>query len=254
MNITTIILVLLVYFTLWYIVAQIMNNAGIIDIGWGSGFVLLAILQQLSTGFDSGWLLTAMVFVWGVRLSWHIAKRNLGKPEDFRYANFRREWGSTYLVRSYFQLFLFQGLLMGIISVAHLMGQTQEGQLFTPLAIVGVFIYLLGFSIEAIGDAQLKAHVSNPKNRGTLIRTGLWKYSRHPNYFGEAVLWWGIYLVAVAYGAPWWTFFSPLTITLLVRYVSGVPMLEKRMEKYPDFESYRKSTSIFALWFNKKGD
>ncbi len=252
MNITTIVFVLFVYFTAWYIVAQIMKNAGIIDIGWGAGFVLLALIQQMFTGSTSGWVLTVMVLVWGVRLSWHIGKRNLGKPEDFRYANFRKEWGSTYLVRSFFQLFMFQGLLMGIISVAHLMGQTQEGLILTPLAIVGILVYLLGFSIEAIGDAQLKAHVNNSKSKGTLIRTGLWKYSRHPNYFGEAVLWWGIYLVAVAYGAPWWTFFSPLTITLLVRYVSGVPMLEKRMEKYPDFVSYRKSTSIFILWFNKK--
>jgi len=123
-----------------------------------------------------------------------------------------------------------------------------------PLLIFGILIYLIGLTIETIADRQLKSHVTNPNKKGTLIDTGLWKYSRHPNYFGESVVWWGIYLTSVSLGAPLWTVLSPILITLLVRYVSGVPMLEKRLTRYPGYEEYVRKTSIFIPLPNKKGN
>ncbi len=249
-----IVALLFVYFTGWYALATFMKNAGIIDIGWGLGFVIVALVQQLIYQQPIGWVFVGMVGLWGIRLAYHIGKRNLGKPEDFRYANFRKEWGKSFFVRAYVQLFLFQGLLMGIVSLSFLdaIKQDQITNLF--LFAIGVLVFLIGYGFEVIGDAQLKAHISDSTKRGTLIKTGLWRYTRHPNYFGEAVLWWGIYLVGLSVLAPWWTVIGPITITYLVRFLSGVPMLERRMEKYPNFESYRKQTNIFIPWFVKKGD
>ncbi len=249
-----IIVLLFVYFTGWYALATYMKNAGIIDIGWGLGFVIVALFQQIIQATAIGWILVSMVALWGLRLAYHIGKRNLGKPEDFRYANFRREWGKSFYVRAYIQLFLFQGLLMGIVSLSFLEGLKQQQIANVAVFVLGITLFVIGYAFEAIGDAQLKAHVSDPSKKGTLIQTGLWRYTRHPNYFGEAVLWWGIFMVSLSFGAPWWTIIGPITITYLVRFLSGVPMLEKRMQKYPGFEAYSKQTSIFFPWFVKKED
>lgn len=249
MNAVHIVLLTWLLFSLLYVLAVAIKNASIVDIAWGLSFMIIAVSQQLSHGHLSGTVLTVMVLVWGARLSWHIGRRNIGKPEDFRYANWRREWGQSYLLRSYLQIFMLQGFMMLTISLAHLTGMTRSAEPVSLLAIIGLCVYAAGISLEAEADASLKRHLANPQNRGKLLRSGVWQHSRHPNYFGEALLWWGIYLVALAYGAPWWTFISPLTITVLVRYVSGVPMLEKGMEKYADFADYCATTSIFIPWF-----
>ena len=247
-----IIVLLVVYFSAWYAVATYIKNTGIIDIGWGMGFFVLALYQQISQQNTVGWIFVIMVGFWGLRLAYHIGKRNLGHPEDFRYQNFRNEWGKSFFIRAYFQLYLFQGLLMAIVSLPYLEA-IKEDQVYIPwLFGLGVAVFLIGYAFEVIGDAQLKAHISDPTKKGTLIQTGLWKYTRHPNYFGDAMLWWGIFLVSVAVGAPWWTVVGPLLMTYLLRFLSGVPMMEKRMEKYAGFEQYKQSTSIF-IPLPKKG-
>ena len=193
-----------------------------------------------------------MVSVWGLRLAYHIFKRNHKKPEDFRYAAFRKDWGKTYYLRSYFQLFLFQGVVMFFVSLGFLYIGISEGNQITWLFILGILIWCLGFFFEAVGDHQLKMHIKNPANRGTLIQVGLWKYTRHPNYFGEATMWWGIFLIELSVQAPLFIIISPLVITFMVRFVSGVPMLEKNLKKYPDFEEYTRKTNIFFPWFPKR--
>ena len=254
MNHQSIILFLLFYFTAWYLIAAFLKNASYVDVGWGMGFFLLSLFVQLTVSKPLGWILFAMVFVWGARLSTHIFRRNFKKPEDYRYANFRKNWGKSYALRSYFQLFLFQGVLMYLISLANIQGQSVAKQQSLPLIILGVLVYFTGFGLESIADTQLRKHIRDPKNKGKLIQSGVWKYSRHPNYFGEAVLWWGIYLVSLGLGAPVWTILSPIVITLLIRYVSGVPMLEERLKKYAGYETYVKNTSIFIPNIPKKGE
>jgi len=247
------IIILLAYFTLWYIVGAIIKNASIIDIGWGLGFVVLAAIGFVQNMTLVSAVVTLLVAIWGIRLTYHIFRRNAGKPEDFRYANFRREWGRAYYIRSYFQLFMFQAAMMFLISMsfvyANALGTVESLGLF----IAGMIIWLVGFLFEAIGDSQLKKFARNPANKGKLINTGLWKYTRHPNYFGEATLWWGVFAMAIACGAPWYTVASPITITLLVRFISGVPMLEKNLKKREGYENYVRKTSIFIPWF-PKGD
>lgn len=251
MNFITQIAILFVYFTAWYLFTSYIKNAGYIDVGWGIGFVVLSIYNLIVQPTISGALFVLLVAAWGLRLSFHIFKRNYKKKEDYRYANFRKEWGSSFYLRAYFQLFLFQGLLMFLISISFTYGQLSQQPANLPLLILGLLVYSAGWLIETIADKQLKDHIA-AQTKPSLCRSGLWKYSRHPNYFGEAVIWWGIYVVSLAYGAPVWTIMSPMTITYLLRFVSGVPMLEKRMAKYEEFEDYKKKTSVFIPWFTQE--
>ncbi|MBN2851925.1 MAG: DUF1295 domain-containing protein [Clostridia bacterium] len=243
---------LFVYFTIFYIVAQLKKNASIVDIGWGLGFVMLAVVELFFNFTTPGIFVTALVMIWGLRLASHIYKRNYDKPEDFRYANFRENWGKVYYVRSYFQLFIFQGMLMFMISLSFLYTINEKAITMIWLFIIGIIIWITGFSIESLADKQLKEFIKNKENKGKLINTGLWKYSRHPNYFGEATLWWGIFIMGIACNTPWYTIVSPVLITIMVRFVSGVPMLEKSLMKREGFEEYSRKTSIFIPWFPKK--
>jgi len=238
-------IIIFTYFTLFYIVGVIIKNASIIDIGWGLGFVVIAIISFFKNMTLASSIITLLVAIWGLRLTRHIFLRNAGKPEDFRYANFRRDWSKTYYLRSFFQLFMFQAVMMFLISISYVyandIGKSNSPSLF----IIGAAVWLFGFLFEAIGDYQLKKFVSSKDNKGKLIDIGLWKYTRHPNYFGEATLWWGVFLMAIACGAPWYTVISPITITILVRFVSGVPFLEERLKKRAGYEEYVRKTSIF---------
>ncbi len=247
-------ILLFAYFTIWYIIGVIIKNASIIDIGWGFGFVVVAIVGFVQNITMATGIITLLVTVWGLRLTIHIFMRNFGKPEDFRYANFRRSWGKTYYFRSYFQLFMFQAAMMFIISLPYVYANSIGEIRNLVLFIVGIIIWLFGFLFEAISDYQLKVFIQNENNKGKLIDTGLWKNTRHPNYFGEAVLWWGIFLMSLAGGAPWFTVIGPITITVLVRFVSGVPLLEKRLMKRIGYEEYVRKTNIFIPWFKKGGN
>lgn len=238
-------IIIFAYFTLWYIVGVILKNASIIDIGWGFGFVVIAIVGFVQNMTLASGIMTLLVAIWGLRLTYHIFKRNAGKPEDFRYANFRKEWGRTYYLRSYFQLFMFQAVMIFLISISYVYANNLGEINSLPLFIAGGIIWLFGFLFEAVGDYQLKKFISNKDNKGKLIDIGLWKYTRHPNYFGEATLWWGIFMMALACKAPWFTVISPITITILVRFVSGVPFLEERLKKRAGYEEYVRKTSIF---------
>ena len=244
-------LIIFIYFVIWYIIAAIIKNSGIIDIGWGFGFVVVAWIGFFQSISIVSIVLTLMVSLWGLRLTYHIFKRNAGKLEDFRYANFRREWGRSFYLRSFFQLFMFQAVLMFLISLAFIYGNQKSVIGSLPTLIIGIIVWLIGFVFEAVGDRQLKKFISEPANKGKVIGTGLWKYTRHPNYFGEALLWWGIFIVAIGSGSPWYTVISPLTITLIIRFVSGVPMLEKRNENKPGYDTYKAKTNIFIPWFPK---
>ena len=237
-----------VYMTLLFVWAAILKNNSIVDIGWGLGFILVVwTLFLFRPGVWPGKILTAIwVTLWGFRLSLHIFMRNRGKGEDFRYAAWRREWKRFFYLRSYFQIFMLQGMLMLVISLSPIILFSGMPRPFGWFEAAGSTLFAAGFLFETTADLQLRRFVADPRNRGGLMTSGLWALTRHPNYFGEAVLWWGLFLIAAPSACGWVAVLSPLTITLLVRFVSGVPLLEKKYAGRPDFEAYKRRVPVFV--------
>jgi steroid 5-alpha reductase family enzyme len=239
--------VIIIYMTAWFFVAQALKRNDIADILWGTGFIVAAMTAMtLSEGMTPRGLLAAfLVVIWGVRLAAHIFMRNRGKGEDRRYRKWREEWGRHAVIRAFLQVFVLQGLLMIIISIPVtfiiIFGQTPFG----VFDVLGVCIWLVGFTFEAVGDYQVVRFKRDPANKGKLMTRGLWTYTRHPNYFGEVTLWWGIYLIALSVPQGWTTILGPLTITFLILKVSGIPLLEKKYEGNSVFEEYKRRTSAF---------
>lgn len=240
--------ILFVFFTITFVIAQLVKNNGIVDIAWGTGFVIGAVASLL-LGQPQGTIplvITLLVLVWGLRLTFYLARRNLGRPEDFRYADMRRRWPrQTFYLRMFVQIYLFQLVLNYLINLPVIVRNLEDLRSWNWLVTIGLAIWLTGFFFESVGDSQLRRFKSDPSNKGKLITSGLWRYSRHPNYFGEATQWWGICLMAVSDGRFVWLLFSPLVITLLLLYVSGVPLLEKKYAGRPDWEAYKAVTSKF---------
>ncbi|MBP7740931.1 DUF1295 domain-containing protein [Candidatus Woesebacteria bacterium] len=234
------------YMSLWFVFSVIKKRNDIADIAWGLGFILLSWFSLYLTNVSArGLLVNLLVTIWGVRLAWHIYKRNLNKKEDYRYAAWRKEWGKWFFLRSYFQVYLLQGLFLYLIIQPVIFIHNQVNMNLVALDFIGLLVWIIGFYFESTGDAQLKNFISNPANKGKIMETGLWKYTRHPNYFGEVTQWWGIFIFAISLSGSFFTIIGPLTITILILFVSGIPMLEKKYEGRPDFENYKKRTSMF---------
>jgi steroid 5-alpha reductase family enzyme len=240
---------------LMYVIAQSIKNNSIVDIGWGIGFVITTFALILSSVKLSPAMviISFMILIWGMRLSFSIFLRNAGKPEDFRYANWRKEWGKRQPWIAFFKVFMLQGTLMWIIALPVLLVFSSNTHYPGPAALFSIFIFLTGLFTEGFADAQLKRFKLNPENKGKIITTGLWKYSRHPNYFGEAILWWGLGLYGLGVSGQLFSLISPLVITLLLRFVSGVPMLEEKYKNREDFRKYASETPVFIPFFGRKG-
>ena len=247
-------LIIFVYFFAFFIAGTASRNNGLVDAGWGIGFVLVAwlmLLLQSPVSFSQV-VIALLLTLWGCRLFIHIQRRSRGQAEDFRYANFRKAWGKWVIPRAFVQVYMLQGLFMFMISLPVILKPVFPTPTNPLLFILGLLIFALGFAFEAIGDRQLAAFQHDPANKGKLMTSGLWRYTRHPNYFGEAMLWWGIFLLALSGGVYFTAIISPVTITLLLLFVSGVPLLEKRMQTKPGYAEYAARTSIFVPWFPKK--
>ncbi len=246
--------VLWAHMTLWFLVSLIRRRNDVADEAWGLGFVLLAWTSFFLSGRPGtrGLLAGILVSIWGLRLAWHIHVRHRGKPEDFRYMAWRREWGSWFYARSYGQVYLLQGALLFLVALPVLMINRSTGTTFGFLNGIGACIWLFGFLFESVGDAELARFARDPHKRSKILQSGLWRYTRHPNYFGEVVQWWGIWVVAVGVPGGWFSIVGPLTITFLILKVSGIPMLEKKMAENPDFAEYRRRTSAFVPWVPKR--
>lgn len=240
-------LVLFLYMSLWFIVSLIKKRNDVADVAWGLGFVLMAWTSLfLSTAYDvRAIIVCVLVSIWGIRLAWHIHARNKGKAEDYRYLAWRKEWGSLFYPRSYVQVYLLQGALLFLVVLPVLLINKGGGGALGALDALGVLVWLVGFCFEAVGDAQLARFIANPDNKGKLMQGGLWAYTRHPNYFGEVTQWWGLWLVALSVPMGWIGIIGPITITLLILKVSGIPLLEKRMAENPDFAEYKRRVSMF---------
>jgi steroid 5-alpha reductase family enzyme len=248
-------LIVLGYMTTLWLVSLVLRNSSIVDIFWGAGFVLVnwAYFVLTPDGFAGRkWLIVILVTVWGLRLSLHILRRNWGKSEDYRYRKWREEAGRKWWWQSYFKVFVLQGILMWIISTPLLAAQisTVPSHL-TVLDFLAIPLWGIGFLFEAVGDWQLTRFITNPANKGKVLRTGVWRYTRHPNYFGDAAQWWGYYLIALTSGG-WWTIFSPALMTFLLVRVSGVALLEKSITIKPGYKEYIETTSPFIPWFPRK--
>lgn len=241
-----------------FILAQIFKNNSIVDIFWGIGFIVIIAYFLLNSNsyierqavLLTKHLINLCVIIWGVRLAIYIYKRNRGKGEDWRYINFRKLWSKHNIPQwlgAFLQVFMLQGFFMFIVSLPVIHVNTAFSGI-NFLTIVGLIIWIIGFVFEALGDYQLSTFKKNPQNKGKTMRYGLWKYTRHPNYFGEMTMWWGIWLMSVNFFTPLQTIISiisPLTITWLLTKVSGVPLLESKYKDDAEYMEYVKNTPSF---------
>ena len=239
--------------TLVWVLSVKLRDTSIADVYWGSGFVQLVWLYCLLSPAltPRSWLVAALVTVWGARLSVHIFRRNHHKGEDPRYQAMRASHGRAFWWRSLFTVFWLQGAILWFVGLPVLVAVRAAGpQEFTAIDGLGVVLFLIGFGFEVVGDYQLGRFKAEPSNRGHVLDRGLWRYTRHPNYFGDATVWWGLYLIACATPGGWLTVLSPSLMTMLLMRVSGVTLLEAGLkESKPGYRAYIARTPAFFPWF-----
>lgn len=237
------------FFTLLWVVSLVMRNAGIVDVFWGPGFVVVGGFYLATAGGDSGpraWLVFALTVLWAVRLALHLGLRNIGTAEDFRYRAWREQSGRSFWWISLFKVFLLQAAILWIVSSPLLLAHSTDGRgELTAIDLIGLAVFLIGLAWETIADLQLTRFKNDPANAGRILDTGLWARSRHPNYFGEAVLWWGLGLLALPTGG-WLALIGPSMITFLLMKISGVAMLDAALvDRRPGYAEYIRSTPAF---------
>lgn len=244
--------VILAAMTALWLLSLRLADSSIVDVFWGPGFVLAGwVYFALADGFSTRkWLLILPLTVWGLRLGAYILWRNWGKGEDYRYQKWREQHAGSWWWRSFFQVFLLQGFLMWLISSLLLAAQVPRlPGTVTALDLLGLLVWAVGFFFEAGGDWQLARFKADPGNRGHVLQSGLWRYTRHPNYFGDALQWWGFFLFSAAAGV-YWTIFSPALMTFLLVRISGVRLLEENLkDRKPGYREYVRKTSAFIPWF-----
>jgi len=235
----------------WFI-SLAYRNVTIVDSLWGLGFVLIAWMTfAMSDGYENRKLLIAiLVTLWGLRLCIYLSWRNWGKGEDPRYGSWREKSGDRFWLVSLFKVFILQALFLWVIAVAVQIGQlAAKPDTLTWLDGLGAFVWATGFTFESAGDWQLARFKSDPANQGRVMKRGLWAYTRHPNYFGEFLVWWGIFLVTLSTPGSWWTIISPIIVTAVLLKMTGIPLTEKALiEKRPGYNDYIKNTSAFVPW------
>jgi steroid 5-alpha reductase family enzyme len=236
---------LLALMLLAWLLSLALHDVSIVDVVWGLGFVVVAwIGVALGSDCFRRLLVAALVSLWGLRLAGYIGRRKLrDRREDPRYAAWRERHGASFPLVSLMNVFLFQGLLVWVVSLP-VQAASQSTAGLSWLDIVGVVVWGVGVFFEAVGDTQLARFKGDSANRGKVMDRGLWRYTRHPNYFGDFCVWWGLYLIALAGGA-WWSIVGPLVMTTLLTRVSGKDHLEKTMSKRPGYAEYVQRTSGF---------
>lgn len=239
------------FLTIVFIISRMINRTDIIDVAWGPAFVVAAIASfalspyQVELGWNVQTILTLLVAVWAARLSISISRRFRKHPEDKRYVELRRKWKGNEILNTYLRIFLVQAALATVISHAVIHINLSPVADISGWVVVGLLVWLTGFFFEAVGDFQLRRFLALPANKGKLMTSGLWKYTRHPNYFGETVMWWGIFFIALTTPYGWLTIVTPVVMTYLLVFVSGVPPTEKLLQGRPGWAEYKKRTSMF---------
>lgn len=239
-----------------WVVSLPSKNVTHVDTLWGLGFVLITWLTFfMSEGFAGRKILIcALVSLWGLRLSLYLSLRNWGRGEDPRYAAWRRKSGDRFWLVSLFKVFILQALFLWIIALAMQWAQLSAiPDRFTVWDYLGIAAWLFGFGFEAVADHQLKRFKADPGNKGRVMDQGLWAYSRHPNYFGESLIWWSIFLIALSTPFGWWTVISPIVITVVLLKMTGVSLMEKTIvHRRPGYDAYMDRTRAFIPWFPKQ--
>ncbi|MEN9792912.1 MAG: hypothetical protein RL330_990 [Actinomycetota bacterium] len=233
--------------TTW-LVSVVRRDASIVDIVWGLGFVVVSwvLVAFLEADRPRQFLLAALTSIWGLRLAGYLARRNLGKGEDFRYQAMRRRWGARFPVISLVTVFGLQGVIMWIVSLPLQYGSADADPGIGPVAVMGIMVWLVGVIFETVGDAQLARFKADPANAGKVMDRGLWSLTRHPNYFGDSMVWWGIGIVAAETGSGVIGLAGPLVMMFFLMRVSGVPMLERSlMKRREGYAEYAARTSAF---------
>ncbi|MBN1285199.1 MAG: DUF1295 domain-containing protein [Anaerolineae bacterium] len=244
-------LVILAAMTILWLISLLVKDASIVDIFWGIGFVITGwVYFALTPDGAPGrkWLIGVLVTIWGLRLAGYIAWRNLPKGEDFRYRQWREQYGARWWWLSYFRVFLLQGVIMWVVSAPLLAAQISPTPDLGLPDLLGAAVWGVGFYFEAVGDWQMARFKAKPENKGKVLSSGVWRYTRHPNYFGDAAQWWGFWLIAVGTlsAAGLLSVFSPALMTFLLLRVSGVAMLEKSLrDAKPQYKEYIETTSAF---------
>ncbi len=250
MLIPTLILVgtsIFVFVTLLFVLSLLIKRNDIADIAWGVGVLSVGLVSASIHGVSGlSLLILCLAGVWATRLTVRIFLRNVRKAEDTRYKEWRDTWGKWFVVRSYFQIYILQGLLMLVVGYPLLHAVLfANGATIGLIPLKGLLVWCVGFFFEVVGDYQLDTYLKQKTKPSPILESGLWKYTRHPNYFGEVTMWWGIWLMLALTPFSYIALIGPLTITFLILKVSGIPMLEKRFEGNPHFEAYKKRTSAF---------
>ena len=236
---------LLMAFAVWGL-SLVLHDVSIVDSIWSLFFLAAAIvfIGHAPADLARPWIVLGLVAVWALRLSAYLTWRNWGEPEDRRYAAMREKHGPGFPVKSLLIIFALQAVLAWIIAMPLYPAMTGAWPI-GPLDVMGVALVLVGIGFETVADVQLARFKARPGNAGRVLDTGLWRYSRHPNYFGDFCVWWGFYLLALSAGG-WWTVFAPVLMTVLLLKVSGVTLLEKDIrERRPEYADYVGRTSPF---------
>lgn len=240
-----IILAVLIFVHIFFIYGVLRKKFDIMDVAWPLGFILITQLAYLHhpLSFKNA-LILFIVAAWALRLALFIFARNQGKPEDPRYTKFRESWKPHENLQAYFKVFLFQAFLMLVVSLPIVMGITLEKNELTPLNWIGIFIWFFGLAFEVWADFYLMWFKRKPENKGKLCTSGPWSFCRFPNYFGEVLLWYGIYLICFDLSIAW-TIIGPITLNLLILKVTGVPLMEERYKNRTSYLEYSKRVPRF---------
>lgn len=238
---------------LFWLMSIPLRNVAIVDLAWGLGFIIVANLTLILTGIEgiSSWLLPLLTTIWGLRLSGYLYWRNHGKPEDKRYQAMRQHRGESFVFSSLWIVFGLQAVILWIVSLPLQIGIREAVPRWHALHLLGILLWLFGFLFETIGDYQLARFLADPASQGRVMNRGLWRYTRHPNYFGDFLVWWGLYLVSIAGTevSTWWTIIGPLLMSFFLMRVSGVTLLESTLKtSRPGYAEYIRQTSAFFPW------
>lgn len=242
---------MLVYMSIWFVIAKTRKRLDTVDIAWGLGFILVAWSTVIQSPSFHSLLIANMVALWGVRLAYHVYSRHKTGAEDKRYAELSSKWKGNFWVRAYFSIFLTQGALLLLVSAPVTLAAGAPISKLAWLSYIGVVIWSAGFVIEVVADKQL-ADFLRKKDHPRVMSEGLWRYSRHPNYFGELVQWWAIGIIALQVSYGWLGLIGPLLLTVLIVFVSGIPPIERAKQKDKDYQEYKKKTSALIPLPNHK--